>query len=661
MDIKERIKLLTKQINQANYEYHTLDHPKLSDQSYDQLLKELIVLEGQYPEFCFNDSPTKKIGGVVLEGFEKVSHTVPMMSISNVFNESELYQFDERIKKIVSSYSYVTELKIDGLAVSLIYERGVFIRAATRGNGNVGEDITCNVKTIKSLPLRLNKPIDIEVRGEIFMPHKSFKSLNEDRLSQGESLFANPRNAAAGTIRQLDSKVVASRNLDMFVYTIVNPSEFISTQEEALKYLEELGFKVNPNYQKIFGVVSLIDMINHYDKIRKHLPYDTDGVVIKVNEFNLYDEIGYTAKSPKWATAYKFQAEKEITMVKGITFQVGRTGVITPVAELDPVLISGSTIARATLHNEDYIVTKDIRIGDYVYVHKAGEIIPEVIEVVLEKRDKQVPFKMIETCPVCFFPIERKKGESDHYCMNPNCPGKSMYGLIHFASRQAMDIDTLGEKVVETLHDLGYLNSIADIYRLKEFKEALKDLPGFGEKKIDTLLKAIEKSKTQTLDRLIFGLGIKHVGAKVSKILIKKYASIDELMRANEDELMEIPEIGPMIAKSIGQYFKADKHKELMRDLRQLGLNLEATIALSIPSVFTNKTVVLTGKFAQYTREEATQLLEKFGAKVSGSVSAKTDIVIYGEEAGSKLKKALDLGIKTIDEKALKEIIDGLY
>jgi len=661
VDIKKQILELIKQINQANYEYHTLDQPKISDQSYDRLLKELIELEELHPEYRYEDSPTQKIGGVILSSFTKVKHQIPMMSLSNVFDENELRSFDERIKKVVSSFSYITELKIDGLAVSLLYENGVFVRAATRGNGSIGEDVTHNVKTIKSLPLKLNDSIDIEVRGEIFMPHKSFKMLNEERLNEGEALFANPRNAAAGTIRQLDSKVVSKRNLDLFIYTIVNQMDYAATQEEALQYLSHLGFKVNPNYQKVFGIESLIETIHQYDIIRKRLPYDTDGVVIKVNEFSLYEDIGYTAKFPKWATAYKFQAERVETILKDITFQVGRTGVITPVAELEPVLISGSMVARATLHNEDYIKHKDIRIQDTVLVHKAGEIIPEVIEVVLDKRTNQKSFTMIKKCPICQGEVVRKEGEADHYCINPECPGKSMYGLIHFSSRQAMDIDTLGEKIVETLHDLGYLNKISDIYHLKEYKDALKDLPGFGDKKIYTLLKAIEESKKQSFDRLVFGLGIKHVGSKVAKTLTKYYASMDALKSAKLEDLQSIPEIGPMIAQSVVNYFQNEINLAQIEELQSLGLNMAIEITETIESPFTDKTIVLTGKLGLYSRDEATEMLEKFGAKVTSSVSSKTDLVIYGEEAGSKLAKAKELNVEIMDEKTFKEIMDGLH
>ena len=661
MDIKKRIDELVNIINQANIDYHTKDMPTLTDFEYDRLLKELVELEHTYPQYKHVDSPTEKIGGFVLDGFEKVTHQVPMMSLSNVFDETELRAFDERINKVTSGYHYTTELKIDGLAVSLIYEAGLFKRAATRGNGVVGEDITHNVKTIKSLPLRLSEAIDIEVRGEIYMPHKSFKLANEERMNNNEPLFANPRNAAAGTIRQLDSKIVAKRQLDMFVYTIVDAKQYVNTQYEALTYLSSLGFKVNPHFKLCEDVEELIQTINSYDHLRKTLPYDTDGVVIKVNEFNLYDLIGYTAKFPKWATAYKFQAEQVETLLKDITFQIGRTGVVTPVAELEPVFVSGTTVARATLHNEDYILAKDIRIGDFVIVHKAGEIIPEVVQVNMDKRKEQLPFTMIETCPVCGSKLERKPGEADYYCQNSECPGKNINTLIHFASRQAMDIDTLGEKVVEILHELGYLNQIVDIYNLYVFKDELKEIPGFGEKKVEKLLTAIEQSKNQTLDRLIFGLGIKHVGAKVAKLLIKQYPSIDLLMHANYDELIQMSDIGEMIASSIVSYFSDSKNIEHIELLKQKGLNMTHEKEDVVEHAFNGKTLVLTGKLSLFSRDQASDIIEKLGGKVASSVSAKTDFVVAGEDAGSKLKKAQELGVKVIDEEAFKVMIDGLY
>ena len=661
MNIKQRMLELIQIINQANFDYHTLDRPTITDYEYDSMMKELISLEEQYPEYKENDSPTEKIGGSILSSFVKVEHAVPMMSLSNVFNADELRSFDDKIKKAVGIYSFVTELKIDGLAVSLTYEKGLFVRAATRGNGTTGEDVTSNAKTIKSLPLKLNQPIDIEVRGEIYMPHKSFKEVNEQRLANDEALFANPRNAAAGTIRQLDPKVVAKRNLDLYAYTIVDANKYVSTQKEALELLEHLGFRVNPNYQLVFGINTLIEQINNYDILRKTLPYDTDGVVIKVNEFELYGTIGYTSKFPKWATAYKFQAEQVETLLKDITFQIGRTGVVTPVAELEPVFISGSTVARATLHNEDYVLEKDIRIGDTVLVHKAGEIIPEVIEVVLSKRTNQTPFKMLEKCPVCDSDLIRKAGEADHYCSNPECPGRNINSLIHFASRVAMDIDTLGEKVVETLHDLGYLTRIPDIYKLKEYSIELTDLPGFGDKKVYKLINAIEASKSQSFDKLLFGLGIKHVGAKVAKSLVKHFPTMDLLMQATIEELNSIPDIGEMIAESIVSYFQDIHHVEMIKELQDLGLNMTYLKGEQIEHAFNGKTFVLTGKLNIYTRDQASDLIEKLGGKVSSSVSVKTDYVVAGEDAGSKLKKANELNVKVIDEETFRTMVDGLY
>lgn len=657
MDVKARILYLREQINRANYMYHTLDKPEITDFEYDQMLRELNELESAHPEYFDETSPTQKVGGKVLEGFNKVTHKVPMMSLANVFSADELRDFCQKVLKVYPQASFTTEMKIDGLAVSLLYEKGIFKQAATRGNGVVGEDITFNAKTIKSLPLKLKEPIDIEVRGEIYMSHKAFKKANEERFDEGLELFANPRNAAAGTIRQLDSKVVAKRDLSLFTYHIVNATNYVQTQKEVLEYLNYLGFPVNPFYKHTSNVDELISFIDEYDTLRKTLTYDTDGVVIKVNELSSYDLIGVTAKSPKYATAYKFEAEKQETEILGITFQVGRTGVITPVAELKPVFISGSLVSRATLHNEDYIKEKDIRVHDYVMVHKAGEIIPEVIHVVKEKRTNQSPFEMIQECPVCGSPLMRKEGEADYYCTNDECPGKNLYGLVHFASRAAMDIDSLGEKVVELLHELGYLNTIVDMYHLHESKEELMDLPGFGEKKVNKLLQAIEASKKQTLDRLLFGLGIKHVGAKVAKILVKHYPSMDELMNANLEDLTGIPDIGPMIAQSVVQYFSDEKNRQMIAHLKDLGLNLAFEKEAVIEHEFNGKTFVLTGALESFSRDQASAIIEKLGGKVSSSVSTKTDILLAGSDAGSKLKKAVELGIRIMDEEEFKRLI----
>lgn len=653
MDVKNKILYLREQIERANRAYHTEDKPIMTDYQYDMSLKELIKLETDYPEFDDETSPSKKIGGQILSKFAKVTHDIPMMSLSNVFNREELLKFHERIIEKTDP-TYVAELKIDGLAVSLLYENGIFKRAATRGNGTIGEDVTQNVKTIKSLPLKLNKPVTIEVRGEIFMPHKSFTNANLEREKEGLTAFVNPRNAASGTIRQLDTTIVAKRNLDIFVYTIVNQETFVNTQKEALQYLKDLGFNVNPHFKYAKTFDDLWRAITDFDLLRTSLPYDTDGVVIKMNESDKHEYIGYTAKYPKWATAYKFQAEIAKTVLKDITFQVGRTGMITPVAELNPVFVSGTTVSRATLHNEDYIKTKDIRMGDTVNIHKAGEIIPEVIDVDMTKRTNQHPFEMIDRCPVCQQPIERMRGEADYYCTNIDCEAKMVGRLIHFSSRVAMDIDTLGEKVVELLYAEGYMRSIQDIYTLSKHEEELKTLPGFGEKKVSKLFHAIEESKAQPVDRLLFGLGIKHVGAKVAKNIVRAYTSIQSLSHATKEDLINIYDVGEEIAESVINYFKNPEHQRLMRDLESFGLTMTAQVKNVKTHVFNNKTFVLTGKLESLSRDQATEIIECLGGKVTSSVSKKTDFVLAGSDAGSKLKKAQQLGVRVISEEEFK-------
>lgn len=653
MDVFARINYLREQIESANQAYHQDDEPIMSDYQYDMFLKELILLEQTHTEYDDQTSPSKKIGGDVLSKFNKVIHETPMMSLSNVFNEEELYKFHERITE-KTEVSYISELKIDGLAVSLTYENGIFVRAATRGNGSVGEDVTKNVQTIKSLPLKLNQPLSIEVRGEIFMPHKSFEFANQERIKENQPPFVNPRNAAAGTIRQLDSKVVAKRNLDMFIYTLINQEQYVSSQKETLEFLQSLGFKVNPHFKHATTFEDLLTSIQTFDTLRKTLPYDTDGVVVKVNDILKYEYIGYTAKYPKWATAYKFQAEIAPTILKEITFQVGRTGMITPVAELESVFVSGTNVSRATLHNEDYIKTKDIRIGDRVLIHKAGEIIPEVIEVDMSFRTNQEAFKMIESCPVCHQSIERISGEADYYCVNPDCDAKMIGKLIHFASRVAMDIDSLGEKVIELLYTQQFISTIQDIYKLHNHEQVLKELPGFGDKKVTKILEAIELSKKQPVERLLFGLGIKHVGAKVAKNLMKAYPSIRELSNASKPSLLEIYDVGEEIAESIIEYFKDDKNQQLIRDLETFGLTLEAKRTEIKDHAFNGKTFVLTGKLETLSRDQATEIIESLGGKVSSSVSKNTHYLLAGSDAGSKLKKAEQLGIAILNEDTFK-------
>lgn len=654
MDIKNRILELEKIINQANYDYHTLDAPKISDYEYDAYLNELIVLEEKYPEYKSENSPTLKVGGVVLDKFIKYIHEEPMMSLSNVFNYDDLRDFDQRVKKETGHNTYALELKIDGLAISLVYEKGVLVKAATRGDGITGEDVTFNVKTIKSVPLKLKEDINITVRGEVFMPYNSFNKLNEERKKDNLELFRNPRNAAAGTIRQLDSGVVAKRNLDLFSYTIVNPENYnLKTQIEVLKYLEYLGFKVNKNYALVKDVEEMIKQIDKYDNLRKNLSYDTDGVVIKVNEFNLQEALGFTSRHPKWATAYKFAPEEVTTKLEDITFQVGRTGVITPVAELEEVLISGSMVSRATLHNEDFIKALDVRVNDYVVIRKAGEIIPEVVSVVMDKRDNTTPFKMIDKCPSCKEDIYRYEGEADWYCVNPLCPAQAVNKIIHFASRDAMNIDTLGEKVVKQLYDAEILKDFVDIYNLKNKQEEIMKLERMGLKKVENLLNAIEESKSRSLDRLVFGLGIRHVGAKTSKILVSNYPSLDLLKEAKKEDLLNIFEIGERIAASVVDFFSSEYANKLINEFKEIGLNtsFEVNDINVLDNPFKDKTIVLTGKLEKYSRNEAKQIIESLGGKVTGSVSKNTDFVIAGTDAGSKLKQANSLNVQVISEK----------
>ncbi len=659
MDVKKRMMDLQQAIEQANYEYHTLDKPTISDFEYDLLMQELIELESKFPEHKSTSSPTLKVGGVVLDKFNKVIHDKPMMSLSNAFNDQDLIDFDERILKEVEGYSYNMELKIDGLAINLKYNAGVFVSASTRGDGVVGEDVTSNVRTIKSLPMKLTEPLTLEVRGEVFMPHKSFEKANEERAKEGLELFRNARNAAAGTIRQLDSSVVSNRGLDIFCYTLVDAESYgVKTQSGVLSFLSKLGFKTNPNSVIAKNISEVITHIHKYDELRKTLAYDTDGVVIKINELSKYDQIGQTVKYPKWAIAYKFAPEEVITKLHAITFQVGRTGVITPVAELTPVLISGSMVARATLHNEDYIKNLDIEIGDDVIVRKAGEIIPEVVRPVLENRQDTLKFVMIDTCPSCGEKLYREVDEADWFCINPGCPAQHVGKLIHFASRPAMNIDSLGEKIVNQLYEEGYIKDFLDIYNLKQYRNQLVELDRMGEKKVDNLLEAIELSKQNSLDKLLFGLGINHVGAKVAKLLLKKFPSLEALKGATFEQLITIDDIGEAIANSVIQYFSTEYASSLIEKLHELGIKTSIDQKESKTSpLFEGKTFVLTGKLETFTREDAALIIESLGGKVSGSVSKKTDYVLAGSDAGSKLEKANSLGVKVIDEMAFKEMI----
>ena len=665
MDVKERMLEIIKEIEKANYEYYTLDKPTISDFEYDKLMHELISIEEAHPELKIESSPTERVGGKVLDKFNKVYHEKPMMSLSNAFNETDLRDFDSKIKKEVKEVSYVCELKIDGLSVSLKYENGILKRGATRGNGVVGEDITLNVKTIKSIPLKLKEARSFEIRGEIYMPKRAFLKLNEERLEANEEPFANPRNAAAGSVRQLDSKVASKRGLDAFLYTLVkddneetlfNPSKIIY-QKDALKEMSDLGFKVNPEYRECKNIDEVLDYINYWTANRSNLEYEIDGIVIKVNELENYDKIGYTAKYPKWAIAYKFPAQIVSTKLLGITFQVGRTGNITPVAELEPIELMGSTISRATLHNEDYVKARDIRIGDYVKLRKAGDVIPEVFEVDFDRRKGELePFKMIHNCPKCNTPLVRKDGEADYYCPNEYCEERVKNALIHFSSRKAMNIDTLGEKLVEQLYEENLIKNISDIYYLKDHKNEIVGLEGLGLKKYLNLIDAIEISKTNNLDKLLFGLGIRHVGSKVSTIICKKFDTLDKIMSASFDDLNNIPDVGEIIALSVVEYFKDPKNIELVNELKSLGLNTTYKDEVT-EGIFFKMKVVLTGSLESYTRDEAKEIIEKLGGNVSSSVSKKTDYVLVGSEPGSKFDKAKELGVKIIYESDFKKMI----
>ncbi len=646
--IMDRMNELIELINKANYEYYALDNPTLSDQEYDRYMQELIKIEQLHPEWAKDDSPTKRVGGEVISEFKKIIHEKPMLSLSNVFNEDEIRTFDERIKKEVTP-NYVCELKIDGLSVSLLYQKGKLIRGATRGDGVSGEDITHNVKTIKSIPLVLNRPLDIEVRGEIYMSKKSFNKLNEIRKSNGEELLANPRNAAAGSVRQLDSKIAASRNLDCFIYHLPNPEDFgIKTHYEALQFMKELGFNVNPNIELVENIDEVLKYIDKWTEKRDTLPYEIDGIVIKTNDFGQQSQLGFTSKYPKWATAYKFPALEVLTKLKDIVFTVGRTGQVTPNAVLEPVRLMGSVISRATLHNEDYVLSKHIKIGDIVSIRKAGDVIPEVVSVKKERRNgTELDFKMTDVCPICHTKLIKK--DTAYYCVNDNCDKTKIENLIHFVSRDAMNIEGFGERIIEDFYNMGYLKSITDFYKLHKYKKELMELEGFGSKSINNLLDSIENSKSNSLERLLFGLGIRYVGSKTAKILARNYENIDNLMLAQYEDLINIKDIGEVIAKSVVDYFK--NNRGLVEELKKLGLNMEYLGKVNSDIEFSNKTFVLTGSLTNITRNEAKNIIEQLGGNVSGSVSKKTDFVILGENPGSKYDDALKLNISIWDEK----------
>lgn len=658
---KQRVEELTKLLNQYNKEYYVLDKPSVSDREYDRLMQELIELEAQYPELKSSTSPTVRVGGAILEGFNKVQHEKPMLSLGNAFNEGDLRDFDARIRKVSPNISYVCELKIDGLAVTLHYRDGKFVKGATRGDGVVGEDISENLKTIQTIPLHIPYKDPLEVRGEVYMSKATLDKLNKQRAEKGEELFANPRNAAAGSLRQLDSRIAAKRELAMFCYAVPSAEELgCQTHDESLQKIEELGFNVNPNREVCDSIDGVLAYIEKWSTNRFDLPYEIDGIVIKVNQLNEQQKLGSTVKSPRWAIAYKFPAEEVETILKDIIFTVGRTGMVTPNAVLEPVRVAGTRVSRATLHNEDYVKERDIRIKDRVIIRKAGEIIPEVVKPVIDARHgDEAPFEMIQDCPRCGSELIREAGEADYYCLNIDCPARIVESLCHFVSRDAMNIDGLGVKVVEQLYDNQLIENVADIYKLQ--KEQLLPLERMGEKKVTNLLTAIENSKQNSLERLLFGLGVRHVGSKTAKVLAAHFETIDALMQATFDDFKGIAEIGDVIANSIVHYFTQDANVQLINELKALGLNMSYTgVKVSTANEaneFYGKTVVLTGTLATLSRKEAGVKLEALGAKVSGSVSAKTDFLVAGEKSGSKLKKAQELGVTVIDEEMMLKML----
>ena len=653
-----RLKELRELITKYNYEYHVLDKPTIPDGEYDMLYRELENLEAKHPELDDPSSPTKKVGYSVLESFTKVTHTIPMLSLGDVFSYDELRQWSNKITSVYGNVEYCVEYKIDGLAMSLIYEDGLFKQAVTRGDGVVGEDVTHNVKTIKSIPLKIPYKQRYDIRGEVYMPKKAFYKLNQIKRDNGEEEFANPRNAAAGSIRQLDSSIAAKRGLDGFWYHV--PSDInASTHYDSLMFAKKLGFRVNDTLKLCNNIEEVIDRIEETAKIRPDLPYEIDGMVIKVNSYKLQRELGFTSRVPKWAIAYKFPAEEVRTKVEDIFITVGRTGKCTPNAKFSPVKCAGTTIGYATLHNEDYIKEKDIRVNDTIIVRKAGDIIPEVVRSVKENRDgSQIPYVFPNACPVCGGKLYRFEDEAAHFCINTDCPARLVFGIAHFASRDAMNIDGLGEKKVETFYNNGILNSFEDIYKLFNKKDIILSIEKMGLKSYENLVEAIENSKKNSLEKLLFGLGIRQVGEKAAKILASNFKTMDNLMNASIEDLSNIKDIGPITAEGIVDYFKDENNIRIINELKLFGLNMEyIDNSIKSNSPFKDKTVVLTGTLTIYTRKEASELLENLGAHCASSVSKNTDYVIYGESAGSKLTKARELGVTTISEEEFRNML----
>ena len=647
--MEEKIKSLQERLNRYNYEYHVLDAPTVPDSEFDKLLRELIELEAEYPEYKSDTSPTVRVGGEILDRFVKVAHDTPMLSLGNAFNEEELRAFDKRVRDNAGEVEYVCELKIDGLAVSLKYVDGVFVQGATRGDGTVGENITTNLRTIRAIPLTLKEPMSFEVRGEAYMPKHSFQRLNEARTEKGEALFQNPRNAAAGSLRQLNSRLAAERHLSIFLYSVNDFTGLdAGTQDEALRALDDLGFKTNKERRKVGSIDEVIDYIDHWTKHRAELDYDIDGIVIKVNDLETQEQLGYTVRSPRWAVAYKFPAEEVVTEIEDIELTVGRTGVITPTALLTPVKVDGTTVARASLHNHEMIEEKDIRINDKVIIRKAGDIIPEVVSVIMDARTDQQVYNPPTTCPSCGHETVKLDEEVAIRCINPGCPAQLVEGIIYFVSRGAMNIDGLGEKVVRQLYDAELIKDISDLYDLKY--DDLIELERMGDKKVTNLLGAIEASKERGLGKVLIGLGIRFLGAKASALIAGEFKDIDTIISKEEEDFIQIPEIGEKIAKSIVTYTHNPDFQELIEKLKSHGVNMTEEVVVPETTTFEGMTFVLTGKLEQLTRNEAKAMIENAGGKVTGSVSKNTDVVVAGEDAGSKLEKAQSLDVTIWNE-----------
>ncbi|RJX25796.1 MAG: NAD-dependent DNA ligase LigA [Dethiobacter sp.] len=657
----ERLKELREQITKHNYYYHVLDEPRISDAGFDLLMKELLQLEKLYPELVTPDSPSKRVGGMPIPAFQQVQHVVPMLSLDNIFSESELHDFYLRLKKNLGfeNITWVGEPKIDGLAVSLYYEEGVFQRGATRGDGSTGEDITHNLLTIWSLPLRLMDKVTAEVRGEVFIPREEFLKLNMQREARELPLFANPRNAAAGSLRQLDPKVTAERPLDIFVFSLngISGLKSLVTHWETLQYLRELGFKVNPLVSLLTGLEQVVDFYRSIESRRRELPYEIDGVVLKVNELLYQQKLGYTSRAPRWAVAFKFSSAEEVTRVKAIEVNVGRTGAVTPVAILDPVLLAGSVVKRASLHNEDILREKEVMIGDEVVIHKAGDVIPEIVKVLKEKRTgRELDFTMPDSCPSCGKDLKRLSGEAAWRCLNPACPAQLIERIIHFASRNGMDISGLGESLARQLHASGLVKDVGDLYYLS--KEDLVKLERMGEKSAENLLEAVQMSKQNPLHKLLVALGIRFVGERVARLLAAHFRSLPVIAATPVEEITSLEEIGPKIALSIKEFFNQEETKEIVKKLENAGVNFyEGLESEAKEGALKGYTIVITGTLNNYTREEAKERIEAKGGKVAGRVSKNTDYVLAGENPGSKLQKARELGIKILTEDDFESLI----